>query len=1181
MARRFDRGRYPAITPLLSFDCCWAEWGISVRSARSPAPESRRSGICPVTRQPMLFQRNYIEPPDPSSRFRRWGLAASVVGLIVIAGVTLARQHLPGWIQTGCREKLVAALEDSGLEPTIRDIEFREGEGFEIKDFELRQPGAATPLLEAYSVHVEMPVSLNELVSGDPQAQGLRFNGGRLTLQCDENGQWNVGSLVTSLQELSTGGQPIPVSVHNYALRIIDHRHSPPLEFILSDVALDIRPMDYQGRRLLEVTGGFAGLKISDVQFSGFFEPETGGWFADVEAKSFQLTTDVLTLVPQEIRDVGNELVNLSGQLDLQGRAEGVINAPEATRFEIKAGLRNFAINDKRLPLALSGTDVDLVVSDRHVQVTRASGFAGDGRFDISYWQNGLLERGDWQFNGNVTNLDFNPQLESWLPGSCRKFCEDFSPHGRSDIHFQLASTSGVMHRNIRADMHNMSFNYVKFPFETSGCRGIVTWIGDECDFDFTGMEKDVPIRFTGQVHRPGPSSTFDINVDVEGALPVDYKLLTAASRWPNLRQAVNDFQPTGRISCNARFTKTRSDSPDISRAIDVRLHHWNVRHRAFPYDIQNVGGLVRIRNEVTTFEEITGSSGLASVRCDGTWSKPDGIDLTFFCRDIPLDENLRSAVSDKIRNIWDGFRPRGTVDFLRVDLTTPPGGRTELVVNVDLTEPEYHTGGVTIFPTWFPYELTGLIGKIAIGEGRIELVDFRANHGRSYFACQGQGNYNDDNWALSLQDLLVGSLRVDRDLIRALPEELGGAVSQLEFDGLLNVAGEMTFGGETGTETAVAGVATRHPEVARVSYYEAVNTPPGSATGPIASMAAREPGRTRMNWNLRFDMNQANLVVGVPIENVFGMVQLIGSHDGRQTFCHGELAIDSLMLYGAQVTGLTGPIRIDRDGVYAGAMASDGAISPDARRINGTIFDGMLVIDGRRSSNGTGAFLVNASLSGGDLKEFVNEYAPQMKQINGSSYAVMRLEGDSSGPLSYRGAGHVSLRNAEIYELPVMLSLLKILNVKEVNRTAFDTGNFEFSINGDSLDFQRMELIGNAVSLIGEGHLNFDGGIDLNFYSVMGRGRWYIPVLSELYKAGSQRTLWINAHGTLENPQTDRHILPQLNDSIRNLLEGRPILENSSGFEPGYLTEPLINAGQPPRIDANTMPVGSSYFDR
>jgi hypothetical protein len=79
---------------------------------------------------------------------------------------------------------------------------------------------------------------------------------------------------------------------------------------------------------------------------------------------------------------------------------------------------------------------------------------------------------------------------------------------------------------------------------------------------------------------------------------------------------------------------------------------------------------------------------------------------------------------------------------------------------------------------------------------------------------------------------------------------------------------------------------------------------------------------------------------------------------------------------------------------------------------------------------------------------------------------------------------------------------------------------------------------------------MNLDRDIDLNFYSIAGRNRFRIPILSELYHASSQQILWISVDGTLDNPQMHREVLPHVNDSLRQLFQPaeRTNLARSSG---------------------------------
>jgi hypothetical protein len=158
------------------------------------------------------------------------------------------------------------------------------------------------------------------------------------------------------------------------------------------------------------------------------------------------------------------------------------------------------------------------------------------------------------------------------------------------------------------------------------------------------------------------------------------------------------------------------------------------------------------------------------------------------------------------------------------------------------------------------------------------------------------------------------------------------------------------------------------------------------------------------------------------------------------------------------------------------------------------------------------------------------------MKDISGRTFAAFRLAGNCTGSHTYHGDGSVQLRDAKIYELPPVLALLKQLRIGRSDRSAFDSSDVSFTISGETFDLNRIELEGDAISLIGNGRMNMDRKIDLNFYSIMGRNRFNIPLISEMVHAGGQQAMWIRVNGSVDDPQMTRTVLPQLNDSLRHL---------------------------------------------
>ena len=73
-------------------------------------------------------------------------------------------------------------------------------------------------------------------------------------------------------------------------------------------------------------------------------------------------------------------------------------------------------------------------------------------------------------------------------------------------------------------------------------------------------------------------------------------------------------------------------------------------------------------------------------------------------------------------------------------------------------------------------------------------------------------------------------------------------------------------------------------------------------------------------------------------------------------------------------------------------------------------------------------------------------------------------------------GRGSVRLSDADLYELPGMVSLLKIIRAKAPDSTAFTESDIDFELNGEHVALRRIDLRGDAVNLSGEGELTLDG---------------------------------------------------------------------------------------------------------
>ena len=214
---------------------------------------------------------------------------------------------------------------------------------------------------------------------------------------------------------------------------------------------------------------------------------------------------------------------------------------------------------------------------------------------------------------------------------------------------------------------------------------------------------------------------------------------------------------------------------------------------------------------------------------------------LNFVGQDVPLEEDLRDALSPHIQQVWHDLRPRGVVD-LTAGGPLPDRSKKKFSVGVR-AEPQRENASIE--PVHFPYRLDQLQGVLVYRDGH---VDFRATSRPSTDRSRSPPralaiSQPDGRWHMHFDDLSVDRLRADRELIQALPERLKKAVAELNPTGPINLRGSFDL-----------------------------------------ERSGRPGEPLRSQWDVRLGLQQASLQCGgLPLENVCGEVSLRGGFDGQQ----------------------------------------------------------------------------------------------------------------------------------------------------------------------------------------------------------------------------------------------------------------------------------------------------------
>ena len=229
----------------------------------------------------------------------------------------------------------------------------------------------------------------------------------------------------------------------------------------------------------------------------------------------------------------------------------------------------------------------------------------------------------------------------------------------------------------------------------------------------------------------------------------------------------------------------------------------------------------------------------------------------------------------------------------------------------------------------------------------------------------------------------------------------------------------------------------------------------------------------------------------------------------------------------------------MDASGVRFG-MAAGGMESGRPRRLQATVAGGAIAADGRVAADEAGSFAVTAAIDDVDFErlsgDMLVDRGAATQRYRGRVSGSLELSGSRAGTHSLSGRGQVRLRDAAIYELPLVMSMLKVLRVKAPDRNAFGSSLVDFRIEGPHAYLDTIELSGDVISLVGTGEVDFDTNVHLVLRSIMGDSQQQLPVMKRVLGGASGQFLLIHVDGTLAQPDISTEAFPTLAAAIQKL---------------------------------------------
>jgi len=1035
----------------------------------------------------------------------KWGVLGAVMG------VALAIPHLNRRVDDEIRRRIeahFAGLYDD-LKVTVRSAELVPGRGILVRGLTVIEPGAEGPraeLAQVDEVFVTCPTELEKLVQGDPQIDRVVFRRPTIRATRRPDGSWSTERLLHPHRSHDT----IPeIRIESGSIEVFDPVKNPSSSFTIRDIGLALKPDDSASPGLSPETCDFQGTLTGDMlrqaEFSGAIHPRDGQWNISGIVEGLELSPELYHTLPEAWESRLDIVRRLRGQgkLEFQVRHDPEDGSPY--RFRCTGQLTRGRLEDSRLPRPLTDIHGTLVGTEEGVTVERLSARCGQARLEVSGHRVGYGEQSPASLQAEIRDLDLDQELIDVLPENLREHWHRFLPAGQINADLNLTHDGKAWRSKLAVQCANVAFTFDKFPYRLERCQGSMNLENDVFTANLTAYSGNQPVRIKAEIRQAltapcGWSEARGENI------AIDEKLINAIPG--KSRAVIRSMEPRGSVSFFARASRDKSHEP-FHRHVLVGLNRASIRYEKFPYLIGNIRGTMEMRDHDWTFTDLEGFHGAGRLTGSGSLqATPDGnrLVLRIAGLGIPLEEELRDSLKPGMQQVWNNVQPQGVAD-LDVEIAHVSGD-DKFTVNLQ-ARPRSET--TSIKPNYFPYRLERLQGLLTYRDGHVTLEHFRGEHGNTRVSSEGQCDFfPDGSWRLTLDALDVERLSVDRELSSVLPGRLRKAISEINPSGPIHLHG-----------TFVLGQSGR----------------PGD---PLATQ-----------WNLLVGFQQASVDFGLRLDNLNGDVRLVGQCDGDRFSTRGELDIVSGMYKDFQVTQITGPLWIDDERILFGNWVDrpqPGQAPPPAgetpqtpRSVSGQLFGGRLTCDGYIILSATPRYQLRAELAQADMARCVQEVGAGARDLRGTVRAEVQLHGSGRTVNLLGGSGKIELSDADIYELPVMIHILKMLRTRRPDRTAFSNCDIDFRVEGNAIYFDRIKFSGDTISLVGKGEMNFQSQIRLTLHGMVGRGDRDLPLLHDLLSGASQQIMLIHVGGTLQKPEASREPFPGVARAIQQLQQAAP----------------------------------------
>ena len=261
-------------------------------------------------------------------------------------------------------------------------------------------------------------------------------------------------------------------------------------------------------------------------------------------------------------------------------------------------------------------------------------------------------------------------------------------------------------------------------------------------------------------------------------------------------------------------------------------------------------------------------------------------------------------------------------------------------------------------------------------------------------------------------------------------------------------------------------------------------------------------------------------------MQKVIGDLTVKAKSDGNTTWPHLDLRLDAqqVIAAGRVLDPLTVHLATNKQADQLNILL-----------LEGSCYGGMLLGKGHVQLGNQGRYELELVLKDVALDAFTAPQTDENRQPStspassdsgldveseGFLSANLMLEGSILDRTSRRGRGELEIRNADLYDVPLAVATLQILNLSLPMSRAFDRAWAQYLIQDDWVYFDLIQFQAPTIEIIGSGTMRYSNlELNLDMFTRNPTSPQFGP-LSDLFTVFKDQLVSLRVTGTLDDPK-------------------------------------------------------------